>query len=168
MSKLLLSIIILFSLTVNVFAGDFSGKKNESRAGDSLELIRFFKLTGGENWIQQWEPETPIDSWFGVTLNANGRVKCLDLDGAPGCNPKKNGGNNLTGKLPDLQLTFLEHIFLAGNKLTGEIPDFSGVPYLLTAQLCCNKFSGSIPDFSNLKNLTSLELDYNPIDRGST
>lgn len=138
-------------------------EKPESRTTDSLELIRLFELTGGENWIQKWHPEQPINQWFGVSLNENGRVKCLDLDGDPDCNPKKDGGNNLTGAMPDLQLAFLEHIFLAGNKLTGKIPDFSGMPYLLTAQLCCNKFSGNIPDFSNLKNLTSLELDYNQL-----
>ena len=162
MSKLLFSSVVLLSFVTVGYGNNFF-QENTNRITDSLELIRFYDLTGGENWIQKWNPEEPMNQWFGVALNENGRVKCLDLDGDANCNPTKNGGNNLTGEMPDLQLQFLEHIFLAGNKLTGEIPDFSGIPYLLTAQLCCNKFSGSIPDFSNLKNLISLELDYNQL-----
>ena len=148
------------------FSGEFLGAgsgKGCNRLRDSLALVGFYHKTGGENWTHPWDLSQPLDTWFGVKLNDSGCVMCLDLDGDPNCSPAKAGGNNLRGTLPDLQLSNLEHLFLAGNKLQGPIPDFSGMPYLLTAQLCCNGFSGPVPDFSNLPFLTSLELGYNQL-----
>ncbi|RMG78615.1 MAG: hypothetical protein D6714_17685 [Bacteroidetes bacterium] len=149
-----------------VFRGEILGDADFSgsvRQRDSLELVAFFKATGGENWRVKWDFSQPMDTWFGVELNEEGCVKCLDLDGMPGCDARKDGGNNLTGALPDLNLPWLEHLFLAGNQLVGNIPDFHYLPSLLTLQLCCNHFSGNIPDFANLPRLNSLELDYNQL-----
>ncbi len=148
------------------FSGEylaFGGGKGCNRLQDSLALVDFYHKTGGENWTHPWDLSQPLDTWYGVKVNDSGCVMCLDLDGDPNCSPVKAGGNNLQGTLPDLQLSNLEHLFLAGNKLQGPIPDFSGMPYLLTAQLCCNRFSGAVPDFSNLPFLISLELDYNQL-----
>jgi len=139
------------------------GGKLGSRSQDSLALVDFFEKTNGANWSNTWGFDQPMDTWFGVQLNSFGRVKCIDLDGNPSCNAVKDKGNNLVGEMPDINLPFLEHLFLAGNHLSGTIPDFSGMPNLLTLQLCCNGFSGEIPDFSGLTKLNSLELDYNKL-----
>lgn len=134
-----------------------------NRKADSLALIDFYYKKGGEQWNIQWDFERPMSSWFGVTLNSFGCVKCLDLDGDPNCNAKKKGGNGLKGTIVDLNLPFLEHLFLAGNQLSGKIPDFRYLPNLLTLQLSCNRFTGAIPNFGNLPRLNSLELDYNQL-----
>ena len=140
-----------------------AGGKMGSRSQDSLALVDFFEKTNGVNWLNTWDFNQSMDTWFGVQFNSFGRVKCIDLDGNPACNAAKDKGNNLVGEMPDIDLPFLEHLFLAGNHLSGTIPDFSGIPNLLTLQLCCNSFSGEIPDFSNLAKLNSLELDYNKL-----
>ncbi|MDB4727651.1 leucine-rich repeat domain-containing protein [Saprospiraceae bacterium] len=134
-----------------------------NRAADSLMLVDFYQKTNGDGWIIKWDLSQPIDTWFGVELNDSGCVKCLDLDGEAGCNAQKKGGNGLKGSMIDLNLPFLEHIFLAGNQLNGEIPNFTNLPYLLTLQLSCNRFTGTIPNFKNMPRLNSLELDYNQL-----
>jgi len=140
-----------------------AGDKLGSRSQDSLALVSFFEKTNGANWLNKWDFNQPLDTWFGIQLNSLGRVKCLDLDGNPACNAVKDKGNNLIGEMPDIDLPFLEHLFLAGNHLSGTIPDFTAIPNLLTLQLCCNGFTGEIPDFSGLPKLNSLELDYNKL-----
>ncbi|MEZ5041224.1 MAG: T9SS type A sorting domain-containing protein [Saprospiraceae bacterium] len=142
---------------------DFQGKVIGSRSTDSLALVGLAKVTNGDAWAIKWDFSQPLDTWFGVSLNPYGRVKCLDLDGEPDCTSAKKGGNKLKGMMPDLDLPYLEHLFLSGNQLTGQIPDFSKMPFLLTLQLSCNKFIDTIPDFSNFKRLVSLELDYNKL-----
>ncbi|MGK0364886.1 MAG: hypothetical protein ACI85O_001946, partial [Saprospiraceae bacterium] len=140
-----------------------AGDKMGSRSQDSLALVDFFEKTKGANWTNTWDLNQPMNTWFGVQFNSFDRVKCLDLDGDPACNAVKDKGNNLVGEMPDIDLPFLEHLFLAGNHLSGTIPDFSGMPNLLNLQLCCNGFTGEIPDFSTLPKLNSLELDYNKL-----
>ena len=140
-----------------------AGKKFGSRSQDSIALVDFFEKTNGATWTNTWDFSQPLDTWFGIQLNSFGRVKCLDLDGNPACNAVKDKGNNLIGEMPDLDLPFLEHLFLAGNHLSGTIPNFTGMQNLLTLQLCCNGFSGEIPNFSDLPKLNSLELDYNKL-----
>lgn len=132
-----------------------------SRASDSLALMAFNHSTLGYLWKEKWDFNAPMDEWFGVHLNASGRVFCLDLDGDPQCTASRYGGNHLHGALPDLQLPFLEHLFLSSNKIAGRIPNFSGMPYLLTLQLSANEFSGPIPNFYYLEYLIKIDLEYN-------
>ena len=103
----------------------FQGKVIGSRATDSLALVGLAKVTNGDAWTIKWDFSQPLDNWFGVSLNPYGRVKCLDLDGEPDCTSAKKGGNKLKGMMPDIDLPYLEHLFLSGNQLTGQIPDFS-------------------------------------------
>lgn len=172
-NKLILSG-LLFSLFVAPLAQGISNslfskqnlyKKGElgSRNGDSLALVHLYEVTGGTEWKIQWDFNQSLENWEGIHLNSLGRVKCLDFDGDANCNAQKNGGNNMKGEIPDINLPFLEHLFLAGNQLTGTIPDFTSMDNLLTLQLCCNHFTGEIPNFSSLPRLNSLELDYNQL-----
>lgn len=134
-----------------------------NRLKDSLALVDFYHQTKGQGWKEKWDFQQPMDTWYGITLNEYGRVKCVDLDGVPDCSPKKLSGNYLKDTLPDLQLYYLEHLFLASNQLSGPIPDFSSTPFLLTLQLSGNRLRGTIPDFSKLTRLTTLDLDFNQL-----
>jgi len=147
----------------NVFAGEVNNELelNSSRASDSLALVHLFQQTRGDLWKVKWNLKDPIDTWFGVQLNTNGRVYCIDLDGNPDCRSTKNGGNHLHGSLPALKLPYLEHLFMSSNQLSGSIPSFEGTPELLTLQLSGNRLEGIIPDFSTLQKLVKLDLEYN-------
>jgi|GEM_PF-2087261 len=152
--------------STSTFEEQFTGGKRQmgTRATDSLALINFYMETNGKDWISKWDFDQPMDTWFGISLNRYGRVMCMDLDGEPDCSPNKRRGNKIKGEMVDLNLPYLEHLFLSGNQLTGTIPDFSNMPFLLTLQLSCNRFTDTIPDFSNFKRLVSLELDYNKLE----
>lgn len=134
-----------------------------TRVTDSLALVTLYEKTNGVQWIESWDFDQPMDTWFGVSLNAYGRVMCVDLDGEPNCSPTKRRGNRIKGEMIDLNLPYLEHLFLSGNQLQGQIPNFSKMPFLLTLQLSCNRFTDTIPDFTNFTRLVSLELDYNKL-----
>ena len=116
-------------------------------------LIALYEATGGDNWTrnENWLTDKPIDLWYGVSANSNGRVTHLRLF-----------HNGLHGTIPDLSalssLTFLD---LRGNRLTGPMPDLSALPGLTHLDLRTNELSGSIPDLSELSNLTHLDLGFN-------
>ena len=87
------------------------------RVQDSLELVRFFNVTGGPNWTNTWNLNEPMDNWFGVRLNEEGCVTCLDLDGRDGCSSVLGNGNNLTNSLIDLALPNLTALYLSDNEI---------------------------------------------------
>ncbi len=134
-----------------------------SRKTDSLNLLLFALHTQSELWKIKWDFNQPLDLWHGVELNNLGRVFCIDLDGVDDCNASKNGGNHLHGTLPELQLPFLEHLFLSSNKIKGKIPSFKGCPNLLTLQLSGNRFEGEIPSLNHLKKIKKIDLEYNQL-----
>ncbi len=156
-------ILVLINYTALTDASTLSPEVKSSRASDSLELVNLFQQTRGDLWKVKWDFNDPIDTWFGVQLNANNRVYCIDLDGNPDCRSTKNGGNHLHGSLPELELPFLEHLFMSSNQLSGQIPSLDGTPELLTLQLSGNRLEGSIPDFSTLQKLVKLDLEYNKL-----
>lgn len=62
---------------------------------DRAALVALYHATGGPEWTNNrlWLNERePLDSWYGVATNSEGRVTELEL-GFP-------GGNNLTGHIP--------------------------------------------------------------------
>ncbi len=163
-SILIVLVILVCSITWGQKSPNLENDQISNRYSDSMMLVKFNQHANGELWKVKWDFNEPMDYWFGVQLNEHGRVFCLDLDGIPDCSANRSSGNHLHGELIDLQLPFLEHLFLSSNKLTGEIPDFTGIPYLLTLQLSANVFNGSIPNFSNLESLVKLDLEYNNLD----
>lgn len=133
-------------------------------------LMALYNATGGPNWTDNtgWvdgAAGTDCDpcGWYGIGCDGDGRVTCIDLDGASNpCQNGDNGGsNNLFGSLPDLDLPFLTTLSLGWNNLFGPLPDFQGVPNLVIMHLWNNNFSGDIPDFSNLPNVENLVLGWN-------
>lgn len=126
---------------------------------DSLQLVNLRTSTNGDNWTNPWDLNTPMSTWFGVTLTPEGCVEQLDLY----VNFSAYIGNNLTGSLPALQLPSLKELVLQGNNLTGTLPDFSGLPALERLNLNANSINGTMPDFAANPALRIVAMDTNPI-----
>ena len=116
-------------------------------------LIALYQATDGANWQRNnnWLTDKPIDLWYGVTADSNGRVTQLRLN-----------LNGLHGTIPDLSaLSNLTYLNLHHNRLTGQIPDLSALSNLTYLELGDNELTGSIPDLGALSNLTYLDLRFN-------
>ncbi|MBK8280178.1 MAG: hypothetical protein IPK94_08730 [Saprospiraceae bacterium] len=133
------------------------------RRSDSLELVKFYNSTGGQNWINKWDLNKSLDSWYGIGLNNEGCVKYIDLDGKSDGIKDSFLTNNLTGSLISLNLNQLEGLLIPNNKISGSIPELLNLPNLTTLVLEANQFSGEIPGFSNLQNLKQLWLNDNKL-----
>jgi len=75
-------------------------------------LIALYNTTQGEQWNTTWNLSTPIESWYGVTVEDNQVVELnLHMNNLQGTLPQEIGGlihlrkinlgfNNLKGTLP--------------------------------------------------------------------
>lgn len=151
-------LLFLFYLTFNSI---YSQSPCEIR--DRNALIALFNSTGGPNWINNtnWNTTSPLNTWYGVSTDANGCVTQIDL------NPTNTdaGNNNLTGNLPPEigDLLNLEYLDLSHQNITGPIPNTIGnLQNLLWLELDSNEMTGSIPTaIGNLVNLEFLALRMN-------
>jgi len=186
------------TLSTQVSIGNYMGAKLQSGAvstqtgflsiiannstADSLALVDLYQATnpGDTAWnnTDGWLT-APLDQWFGVQLNGQGRVIGIDLS-----------SNNLNGELPVSfrDLTLLENIYMDENpNLSGDILnliidktdltnlhaggcDFSGpIPTeianasnLSVVRLYGNNLSGTIPpEIGQLRKLEILDLNDN-------
>jgi hypothetical protein len=108
-------------------------------ASDRLALEALFKSCGGADWLNKdgWMTEAALGEWYGVKVDAEGRVVELRLH-----------YNNLAGALPSeiQQLSALTELHLFVNKLTGAIPAALGqLGALTTLYLNGNQLSEAIP-----------------------
>ena len=115
---------------------------------DRAALVALYNATNGDNWTDNtnWRTDKPLDEWFGVTTNSDGRVTRLYLQ-----------ANYLTGTIPtDLgSLHNLTTLYLFDNQLTGAIPTGLGSLSNLTAlYLYDNQLTDPLPQ--SLTNLTAL------------
>jgi len=148
------------------------------RERDSLALVDLYNATDGLSWTTTWDLNQPIDTWFGVTLNAEGCVTRLVLDdnNLVGAIPTALGdlhqlnklilsGNNLTGFIPPElgQLTELTVLSLNNNNLTDTMPsELWQLTKLQQLVLSDNSLSGSLSNsIGNLTSLTILSLSNN-------
>ena len=144
------------------------------RYKDSIALVAFYRATNMQNVPPQykWNLSQPITTWYGVTLDQNGCVKCLDLDGgAVNCdtfdlNPT---GIGLVGTLPDSirLLTSLERMQLQGNTgLGGVFPtNFGNLSSLKQFYVYNCRFTGPFPtSFWQLPNIEDIDLNDNPLN----
>lgn len=131
---------------------------------DRQMLTGLYWALGGKDWDRSddWLSDAPLDQWYGVATDSDGRVTGLDLS-----------GNGLTGKIPGgLSVLFdpsdfdirLKELDLSNNRLSGKLP--SGFvplfPHLEVLKASGNQFSGTIPsDVPSLSKLTWLDLDNN-------
>ena len=123
-----------------------------SPATDHAALVALYNASDGPNWTQSdnWLSDAPIDQWYGVTTDGDGRAFGLDLS-----------WNYLRGRIPSElgNLTNLEHLHLSGNQLSGTIPsELGNLTNLGSLGLGGNQLSGMIP--SELGNLTNLRYLY--------
>ncbi|WP_138429452.1 leucine-rich repeat domain-containing protein [Fodinibius saliphilus] len=107
-------LVLLMSLSAIVFGQNKSGV-----TGDRQALMDLYNATDGDNWVDNsgWGSGDPSDSWYGVQVDANGRVVRLDL-----------WDNGLQGSLPASigNLTKVKYLNLKKNQLTGDIPSELG------------------------------------------
>ena len=119
---------------------DASACTRIAHVADSTLLVDFYNRTHGSllwhdhtGWL-----EDPVVQWYGITLNASGRVTDIDLP-----------YNNLVGQLPLSrldQLAHLRYLNVSGNQFSGTIPeelgDLTQLEYLMLSH---NKLAGTIP-----------------------
>ena len=126
---------------------------------DGLEFLYHF--AGGPNWETKdnWLTAAPLEVWYGVQTDDQGRVINLSL-----------GGNGLTGGIPaELgDLSSLEWLALSENGLTGEIPaELGNLASLGLLNLEHNGLTGKVPpELGDLANLRELWLGDNGLTGG--
>ncbi len=125
---------------------------------DRAALVALYEATDGPSWTnkENWLSAAPLDEWYGVTTDSNGRVTVLFLR-----------DNNLHGTLPVqlARLSKLSRLFLWRNQLTGVIPvELARLTNLTWLELGVNKLTGAIPvELARLTKLTWLALRANQL-----
>ncbi len=123
---------------------------------DHVVLQALYEATGGEGWTHDdnWLSGRPLDTWYGVRVDDDGRVTDLDLE-----------FNGLRGHLPaELgDLDRLHTLTLSRNELEGTIPaELGRLPILLLLNLSDNRFNGEIPPWlGNFSYMDQLDLSRN-------
>lgn len=135
------------------YSVDVDKDLEEGDACDRTALIALYKALDGDHWLNNsnWCTDEPLDTWFGITKNLNGRVSSIEL--------RLNG---LNGEIPEEigSLTGLEKLVLSSNNITGTLPDsFSNLENLLYLHLANNRMTGAFPEqLRNLKKLVTISL----------
>ena len=149
---------------------------------DRDALAALYGTTGGPGWTNSsgWLTEAPLRRWYGVEVDAQGRVVGLDLgyNGLSGPIPPELGGlsnleylgfgeNDLSGAIPPElgDLSNLRYLHLSWNDLSGAIPPgLGGLEKLWGLSLTANDLTGAIPqELGDLSNLGSLYLEGNDL-----
>jgi Leucine-rich repeat (LRR) protein len=150
-SKITCSLLGLFLLCFNLLTAQLEISEREA-----IALLELKSKTKGHLWTNQWDEDTPISEWHGVTIK-NGKVVGLDLS-----------NNNLQGKIPITigNLKNLESLNLSKNNITGKIPGlFRKFKNLKEINLGNNNLVGNIPSTINkLQNLKKLDLCHNKLE----
>ena len=107
-------------------------------------LMQLYEATEGDNWKNNtnWFSERPLDEWYGLSCDDNGRLTSIELN-----------GNGLTGVIPEGigNLANLRNLHLNSNEITGQLPAGLGdLKNLKSIRLMNNQLGGEIPD--NLRN----------------
>ena len=140
---------------VEVYGIDSVGSENS----DFMALTALYNATDGANWNDRtnWLSDAPLEQWYGVTVDGNGRVIHLHLS-----------GNQLSGPIPAqlANLNNLEKLILDNNQLSGPIPaELGRLTNLQRLALAGNQLGGPIPEeLGNLANLQWLHLDDNQLN----
>ena len=126
--------------------------------GDREVLAKLYRVTGGASWARNtnWLSDAPLEDWYGVSTDTEGRVTGLDLS-----------NNELTGPIPvELgDIESLQYLGLYGNALTGLIPpelgNLANLEYLYLQE---NALTGPIlPELGDLAKLEYLYLQKNAL-----
>ncbi|MDC7995406.1 leucine-rich repeat domain-containing protein [Altibacter sp. HG106] len=129
-------------------------------ASDKEALVDLYVATQGDQWVQSWDLNTPVEDWQGVTIT-DGRVTGIRMffNNLDGTLPASIGNldqlmvlelsfNKLHGSLPESlgKLSKLQILAFNGNELTGIVPEsIANMTQLKQLHLSSNKLSGEIP-----------------------
>ena len=149
---------------------------------DRAALVTLYNTTDGPNWTNRtnWLSDEPLEHWYGVTTDDDGRVTQLLLrennlnSPIPAAVGNLTGlvrldfqGNQLSGSIPGSlgNLSNLEQLRLYDNQLSGSVPTWLGnLSNLQWLNLRTNGFTGGIPaELGRLSNLTYLNLGANDL-----
>lgn len=140
---------------------------------DLNALLSFYDAMDGASWDNSsgWAAGaegTNCDpcSWYGVECE-NDRVVCIDLDGNADCQGNSDGGNGLTGSLPNeiSQLTELRSLFLSYNQVSSIPSSWSSLTQLEQLRIDHAALSGTLPDFiGQWTSLEILDLSFNSFE----
>ena len=125
---------------------------------DRDALVALYNAGGGDNWRNNtnWLTDAPLNEWYGVTTDEDGRATRLDLE-----------ENNLSGHIPPEigNLVELTDLSFRGNRLTSTVPpELSRLNNLQVLPLNDNELTGSIPsELGSLTNLKELFLSRNQL-----
>ena len=132
-----------------------------------LEILH--RATDGPNWIddENWLTDAPLREWYGVEVDAAGRVVGLDLAGGWDHDVQARIRHGLDGPIPPElgELANLTRLSLGDNDLKGPIPpELAGLADLTYLDLGGNSLSGSVPpELGRLVSLTTLDLGGNSL-----
>ena len=150
--------IVLFTLA-NLQTLDLSGNLFDlDESSDRDALVALYNATDGPNWWDNtnWLSDRPLEEWYGVSTNAEGRVDSLRLQ-----------ANQLSGILPPElgDLSNLRFLDIQRNPLSGSIPpELGNLTNLHHLELDRVPFTESIPpELGNLSNLRYLGLTRNQL-----
>ena len=155
---------------------------NPSNPDDRAVLVKMYNATNGDEWYhnENWLSDAPLATWYGVDVNAQGKVKTLNLldnnlNGTlipeigqlTALTSLDLGNNQLSGPLPSeiAELDVLGTLWLSGNGLSGPIPTAIGrLSNLGQLGLAGNNLSGAIPsEITDIADLWNLNLAANPL-----
>ena len=125
---------------------------------DRAALTALYEATNGAGWknSNNWLSDAPLAQWYGVEVDASGRVAELQLE-----------GNNLEGRIPPRigDLDRLTGLDLGKNALTGPIPpEITGLAELRSLALWSNSLEGPIPPrIERLSSLRELHISDNEL-----
>lgn len=125
---------------------------------DRAALTALYEATNGAGWktSNNWLSDAPLAQWYGVEVDASGRVTELRLE-----------SNNLEGRIPPEvgHLHGLTGLDLGKNALTGPIPpEIGGLADLRSLVLWSNHLEGPIPPrIERLSRLLELHLSDNEL-----
>ncbi len=155
-----------------------------STATDREALIAFYNATDGPNWLRPWDLNANMNTWYGITLDANDRVTGIqiwenklngfippeigDLNELKSLeilnfsNSDEENKNQLTENFPFeiTNLSNLESIRFSNITLGGELPiEFWNLAKLKDIRFFRAELSGTIPDeIGNLPDLESFDI----------
>ena len=128
---------------------------------DRPALVALYFALNGPSWgrIHNWLSDAPIDEWYGVEADDDGRVVAIyiGVSGRP---------RIIDGSLPPElgNLANLERLFIHGNLIGGIPPELGNLANLKSLGLQNNQLSGEIPpELGNLTSLNSLNLSNNQL-----
>ncbi len=149
---------------------------------EKAALIEFYEALDGDNWKnnENWCSDKPVDEWYGVTIDSEGRVLHISLyeNNLRGIIPESIGNlsklemlslsyNYLSGEIPVSlgKLLHLKILILSDNSLSGSIENIiNNLHGIETLWLGGNNLKGEIPgSIENLRNLESLEFTRNQL-----